>query len=68
MPSAKQLLIEHLYDGDLASDVAEFTKAGMSWREIAERVAAQTGQPISYEALRTWYGQRPEPVTNGGTA
>lgn len=56
MPTPKQLLLEHLYDGDLARDVAKFTEAGMSWREIAERVSAKSGQAVSYETLRTWYG------------
>lgn len=58
MPTTKQQLIEHLYDGDLAGDIADFTRAGMSWREIAERVSARSGQSVSYETLRTWYGSR----------
>ncbi len=56
MPSPKRLLMEHLYDGDLAADVAAHLTAGTSWREIAERVSARTGVTVSYESLRQWFG------------
>jgi hypothetical protein len=56
MPTPKQLLIEHLYGGDLPADVAHFIEAGKSWRDIAGEISDKTGQPVSYESLRQWYG------------
>lgn len=56
MATPKRLLMEHLYDGDLAAEVARRTEAGQSWREIAAHVSESTGQNVSYETLRTWYG------------
>ncbi|MDO5535360.1 MAG: hypothetical protein Q4F65_12005 [Propionibacteriaceae bacterium] len=56
MATPKRLLLEHLYDGDLAAEVARRTEAGQSWRDIANHIAEVTGQPVSYETVRTWYG------------
>lgn len=56
-PSPKQILVELRYDGDLPSDVKKMLGAGMSWREMAERVSARCGHDVSYETLRTWYGK-----------
>lgn len=56
MPTTKRMLIEHLYDGDLAADVQTFQAANLSWREIAERVSTRAGITVSYESLRTWFG------------
>lgn len=56
MPTPKQLLLEHLYGGDLSADVARFIESGKSWRDIATEITDKTGQPVSHESLRTWYG------------
>ena len=56
MTSPKRLLLEHLYPGDLPYDVARWVESGQSWRVIAKTVAARTGQDVSYESLRVWYG------------
>lgn len=57
MPTPKQALIELTYDGDLKADVAQMVAADMSWREIAERVNARSGDfTVSHESLRQWYG------------
>lgn len=58
MPSPKQLLIEHLYAGDLYADVLRMCQDGRSWRDIADDISAAAGQPVSYESLRSWYGER----------
>ena len=58
MTTPKKLLLEHLYAGDLAADVARRVAAGQSWRTIAAHVSESTGQDVSYESLRTWYGER----------
>lgn len=63
MPTPKQMLLEHLYDGPLRSDVTALLNAGASWREVAERVTTRTGVSISYESLRQWYGT-PEQVAS----
>lgn len=55
MATPKQMLLEHLYGGDLSADVAHFLEAGKSWREIATEITDKTGQPVSYESLRQWY-------------
>ena len=57
MPSPKQLLVEHLYTGDLPADVREMSKSGRSWRDIAETISTDVNLTVSYESLRTWYGQ-----------
>jgi hypothetical protein len=54
-PTPKQLLLEHTYDGALASDVRSWIIAGTSWREMAERVSARCGYEVSHESLRQWY-------------
>lgn len=56
MPTPKQMLLEHLYGGDLSADVAHFLESGKSWRDIATTISDKTGQPVSYESLRQWYG------------
>lgn len=56
-PSPKQILIELRYDGDLPGDIKAMIAAGMSWREMAERVSARCGHNVSYETLRIWYGR-----------
>jgi len=58
MPTPKQLLLEHRYDGDLAGDIQIMSSAGTSWREMAERVSARCGYEVSYESLRIWYGSK----------
>ena len=58
MSTPKQLLVEHLYGGDLAAEVARRTAAKESWRDIAAHVSEVTGQRVSHESLRTWYGSR----------
>ena len=58
MPTPKQLLVEHRYDGDLAADIKTMAAAGTSWREMAERVCARCGYLVSYESLRQWYGEK----------
>lgn len=64
MPTAKQQLIEHLYDGDLAAEIASWLEDGSTWRDIAGRVSKATDQQVSHESLRGWYGHlRPEPDT-----
>ena len=55
MPTPKQLLLEHRYDGDLAVDIRAWAAGGVSWREIAERVSERCGYGVSYESLRQWY-------------
>ncbi len=57
MPTPKQLLVEHIYDGDLPADIQAMVTAGSSWREIAEQVSTKTGQRVSHESLRQWYGK-----------
>lgn len=56
MPTPKQMLLEHLYSGDLPADIAELRESGTSWRDIAAEVGRKTGQRVAYESLRTWYG------------
>lgn len=52
---AKQQLMELMYPGDLCADVGHLSSAGMSWRDIAERVSAECDYDISYQSLHTWY-------------
>lgn len=52
----KQLLLEHLYGGDLDADVARFLEEGKSWRSIADLLTERTGHSVSYESVRQWYG------------
>ena len=58
VPTSKQLLIELRYDGDLAADIKTMAAAGTSWREMAERVCARCGSPVSHESLRQWYREK----------
>lgn len=58
--TSKQMLLELAYDGDLAADVGAMLATGQSWREIAARVGARTGHPVSHESMRRWYGGRVE--------
>ena len=58
VPTSKQLLIEHRYNGDLAADIKTMAAAGTSWREMAERVRARCEYTVSHESLRQWYGER----------
>lgn len=62
MTTPKKLLLEHLYAGDLAAEVARRTAAGESWRTIATHVSKATGQDVSYESLRVWYGTQQVPA------
>lgn len=57
MPTPNQLLLEHLFTGNLPAAVDRARKAGKSWRQIALEISDETGQPVSYESLRTWYGE-----------
>jgi hypothetical protein len=54
-PTAKQLLLQHLYDGDLDADIEFMSGLGVSWREMAKRVGRSTEHKVSYESLRKWY-------------
>ena len=56
MASPKQLLVEHIYDGDLAADIKAMAAAKKGWRAIAAEVSAKTGCKVSHESLRQWYG------------
>lgn len=56
MATPKQLLVEHIYDGDLPADVRRLIADGKSWREVASQVSVKTGQSVSHESLRQWYG------------
>jgi intein-encoded DNA endonuclease-like protein len=58
MPTPKQLLMEHKYDGDLAADIKAMAAGGVSWREMAERVSARCGYEVSHESLRQWYREK----------
>ena len=58
MPTPKQTLLELRYDGDLAADIKTMAAAGVSWREMAERVSARCGYDVSHESLRQWYGEK----------
>lgn len=62
MPTPKQLLVEHLYDGDLPAEVARLIADGKSWRDIAAEVSEKTGQRVSHESLRQWYGADASPA------
>ena len=62
MPTPKQLLMEHTYDGDLASDIKVMAAGGVSWREMAERVSARCGYDVSHESLRQWYAATKTPA------
>lgn len=55
MPTPKQLLLEHRYDGHLPTDIAAMTQNGTPWREIAQIVSKRTGLTVSHESLRNWY-------------
>jgi hypothetical protein len=60
MPSTpKQMLLAHLYIGDLDADVTAMIAAGKSWRTIAEIVSARAGVAVSHESIRKWYGVEP---------
>lgn len=50
-----QELVERVYQGDLASDVAKWRDEGKSWRTIADLVSDECELTVSYETLRTWY-------------
>lgn len=68
MPTPKQLLLEHRYDGDLAGDVKTLAANGMTWREIAELISARCGHVVSYESLRNWYKPKPDQDTDTAVA
>lgn len=55
-PTPKRLLIEHLYGPRLAVDVDRFVTEGKSWRTIAALITERTGQAVSYESVRQWFG------------
>lgn len=54
--SAKRMLLELAYDGDLRTDVREMLADDRSWRWIAAKVTQRTGHEVSHETLRRWYG------------
>jgi hypothetical protein len=58
MATPKQLLLEHRYDGHLATDINAMLTATppRSWRQIAADVSEKTGCKVSHESLRQWYG------------
>lgn len=55
MASPKQDLLERIYRGDLAADVAKMRDEGKSWRVIANLVTDECEYPVTYESLRSWY-------------
>ena len=54
----KQMLLEHMYPGDVAAYVATELADGRSWREVAGAVSLATGLSVSHESLRQWYGSK----------
>ena len=63
-PTPKQALLEVYWRSafptrraDLAADINDMIVTGSTWRQVARIVEAQTGQTVSYESLRSWYGK-----------
>ena len=56
--TAKRQLLETLFP-EAPEFVAQQIREGTSWRQISDRVAEKAGVTVSYESLRTWYGDRP---------
>jgi len=61
-PSPKQILLQLKYPGDLAGDIRNLRAAGSTWCQIAELVSARSGYDVSYESLRSWYGEAQKPA------
>lgn len=55
--STKQQLLEVKYPADIEADVAGLRALGWSWRDIADTVSQRAGTIVTYESLRSWYGQ-----------
>lgn len=53
--SRKQQLLERSLNLDLEPYVRDQREAGLSWKAIARKLTRQTGVPISFESLRSWY-------------
>lgn len=65
MASTKpQQVAESLFPGNLPHHVAHLRDQGWSWRRVAEDVNDQMPgvASISYESLRTWYGEPTQQV------
>jgi hypothetical protein len=60
----KQMLLERLYPGHLAADVARLRGQGMSWRGLAKLVSEKCEYPVTHETLRAWYDPRPDRVAS----
>jgi len=58
--STMQLLIEHRYGPTLQSDIEAMIEDGLGWRAMAKVVSKHADYPLSYEALRQWYGPQAE--------
>jgi hypothetical protein len=62
-------MVDRMLDGHLETFLRERRAAGMSWEEMARRLYAEQGIPISGATIRNWGKQLgiPEPQTRAAS-
>lgn len=54
-------LVDVKLGGGLRERVMQlYISEGKGWRLTAQAITAETGVSVSYEVLRSWYGEEPE--------